>query len=127
MATDGSNTVKNQEAALAALLTCANIEIAAKKAKVGARTLYRWLAEDAAFREQYRAARREIVSHAIGQMQRNCAVAVRVLAEITEDADAPASSRVSAARAILDTSVKAVELDDLAARIEALEALQVKP
>ena len=124
MATDGSNTVKNQEAAIAALLTCANIEAAAKKAKIGARTLYRWLAEDAAFREQYRAARREIVAHAIGQMQKNCAVAVRVLAEITEDTLAPASSRVSAARAILDASVKAVEQEEIIARIEKLEALQ---
>lgn len=37
------------------------------------------------------------------------------------DKDAPAGSRVTAAKTVLEMAVKAVELDDLAARIEALE------
>jgi hypothetical protein len=40
------------------------------------------------------------------------------------DADATASARVSAAKAVLETAVKAVELEDLEARIAALEAAQ---
>jgi hypothetical protein len=41
---------------------------------------------------------------------------------VMRDAEAPASARVSAARAILETAIKAVELEDLEARIIALEA-----
>jgi hypothetical protein len=38
-----------------------------------------------------------------------------------QDAEAPASARVSAAKAVLETAIKAVELEDLEARIVALE------
>lgn len=40
------------------------------------------------------------------------------------DADTPARTRVSAAKSILDTAVKAVELEDLETCIAALEAAQ---
>ena len=39
-------------------------------------------------------------------------------------ADAPASAKVSAAKTILDTAVKAIELEDLEQRIVALETQQ---
>jgi hypothetical protein len=41
-----------------------------------------------------------------------------------QDAEAPASARVSAAKTILETAVKAVEIEDLEARIMALETQQ---
>ena len=79
--------------------------------------------KEPAFRDAYREARREVVSHAISQLQRGCGDAVKTLLAVANDSEAPASSRVSAAKAILETSVKAVELDDLGARLEALEEL----
>jgi DNA-binding MurR/RpiR family transcriptional regulator len=124
MATSDSNTPemeRNKEKAIAALLVQPSIEGAAKSAGISEATLLRWL-KDEAFKTSYRDARREVVSQAVTQLQSACGKAVKTLCDIAEDKDAPASSRVSAARAILDTSIKAVELEDLAQRIEALEA-----
>jgi DNA-binding MurR/RpiR family transcriptional regulator len=125
MATSDSSTPKmerNKEKAIAALLVQPSIEGAAKSAGISEATLLRWL-KDEAFATSYREARREVVSQAIAQLQGACGAAVKTLTDIAEDASAPASSRVAAARAILDTSIKSVEIEDLAARIELLEQL----
>ena len=52
--------------------------------------------------------------------------AVNTLAKIMADATAPHSARVSAASATLKFSREAIELDDLAARVEALEHATAK-
>jgi hypothetical protein len=109
-----------QQKALAALLNCSTVPEAAIACGMGETTIYRFL-RDAAFKAQYRHARAEIVEHAITQLQRDCATASRTLREVCEDKIAPSSARVSAARAILDGAVKAVELQDLTARLEELE------
>lgn len=111
-----------QSRAIAALLACATIGAAATRAKVAERTLLRWLAEDAAFREEYFAARREVVSHSISQLQWACGEAVDALRNVATDESAPAGARVAAARVILDTSLKAVVVEDLALRVDALGA-----
>lgn len=116
------DTTGPQTRAIQSLLTCATIEAAAKHAKVAERTLMRWLASDANFREEYRAARREVVSHSITQLQRACGEAVKALRDVANDNEAAPGARVSAARAILETSLKSVEIDDLAARVEAMES-----
>jgi len=118
----GQKLTQKQDKLFAALLTEETIMMAAEKAGVAEVTVYRWLKLDE-FQTAYRQAKTETVRQAIAQLQKNSGVAVRVLREIAQDTDAPASSRVSAARTILETSVKAVELDDLAARVETLEAL----
>lgn len=83
-------------------------------------TLYRFL-QDETFKAQYRIARGLIVEHAITQLQRDCETAARTLRGICENSTASASARVSAAKAIIDGAVKAVELNDLAQRVEELE------
>jgi DNA-binding MurR/RpiR family transcriptional regulator len=112
-----------QEQAIVALLSEGTAKDAAEKCKVNEATLWRWL-QLPEFQSRYRAARRQLVETAISQVQSNCAVAARVLREVAEDTTAPASSRVAAARIILEQSIKGVELHDLTERIEALEALQ---
>jgi hypothetical protein len=112
-------TVK-QEQALIALLDCGEIKQAAETAGVTKVTLWRWL-QLSAFQSRYRAARRQIVETAIAQLQSDCTVAVRVLREVAEDKEAPASSRVAAARTIIEQSVSAIELLDLQERVEMLE------
>ena len=109
-----------QERALVALLDCGEIKQASEKAGVSDVTLWRWL-QSPVFQARYRAARRQVVETAIAQLQSDCTKAARVLTEIAEDRAAPASSRVAAAKAILDQSVSAVELIDLQERIERLE------
>jgi hypothetical protein len=111
-----------QVAAIPALLAQRTIAAAAHQVGVGERTLLRWLQEDSTFQTAYREARRAVVQQAITQVQRATGEAVETLRSVMQDAEAPASAKVSAAKAILETAVKGVELEDLAARIAALEA-----
>ena len=111
-----------QERALLALLSVGEIKRAAAEAHVGEGTLWRWL-QLPHFQTRYRAARRQLVETAIAQLQSDCTIAVRVLREVAEDREAPASSRVSAAKTIIEQSVSAIELTDLQERIERLESL----
>lgn len=73
------------------------------------------------FQKKYRAAKRQAVTQAVARLQQATTQAVDTLEAIMGDKDAPAGSRVTAAKTVLEMAVKAVELDDLAARIEALE------
>lgn len=114
----------SQQKALAALLVCPTIEEAAKQGRVGARSLYRWLAEDTVFQSAYRRARREAVEKAIASLQQGADVAVKMLREIAQDKTAPSSSRVAACGKILDYAVKGVELVDFEERLQAIEAAQ---
>src|SRR5262249_37874947 len=109
-----------QERAMTALLSCASILDAARQSGVAEVTLYRWL-KDIAFQAAYREARRAVVQHAIAQVQRATGEAVETLRTVMQDPEAPASARVSAAKAMLETAVKGIEMDDLEARIAALE------
>jgi hypothetical protein len=63
------------------------------------------------------------VSQAVAHLQRVSGEAVETLRVIMNDDQKPSSVRVTAARVILEISIKAVELEDLEVRIAALEAL----
>lgn len=114
------NLQPKHEKAIAALLAKRTIAEAAETAGVGESTLLRWLKEES-FAATYRDARREAVGLAITQLQQASQEAVLVLRVIARDALAPASARVTAARAILDLAMRGVEIDDLAARMGVLE------
>ncbi len=109
-----------QERALVALLNCGETKRAAELSGVNESTLWRWL-QLSDFQSRYRAARRQLVETAIAQLQSDCTIAVRVLREVAEDKEAPASSRVAAAKTILEQSIGAIELMDLQERVEMLE------
>ena len=109
-----------QQKACLALLTEPTIAAAASKAGVGERSLYRWLDRDD-FAAAYREARRKALGQAIARLQQLSSGAVAVLASIAGNAALPTGARVAAASKILDTAIKAVELEDLEARIAALE------
>jgi hypothetical protein len=114
----GGKRSHREEAAISALLSEGTIEAAATKAGLGESTLRRWLAEPA-FMTQYRAARRHAVESAIGRLQAVTTKAVDALAR-NLTCGIPAVE-VGAARSVLDQAIKAVELIDLAERVEALE------
>jgi hypothetical protein len=61
----------------------------------------------------------------VAHLQRVSGEAVDTLRTIMNDDQKPASARVTAARVILDMSIKAVELEDLEVRIAALEGLSM--
>jgi hypothetical protein len=123
----GEKLTRRKEQAIGALLTHATLTEAATVLDVDESTLRRWLREDTPFQTAYREARRAVVQQAITQVQCATGEAVETLRAVMQDSESPASARVSAAKAILETAVKAVELEDLEARIAALEAQGQRP
>jgi transposase-like protein len=111
-----------QERAIVALLANSTIKRAAKSIGVDETTLWRWL-QDKDFHTAYRTARRESVSQAIARLQQASSEAVNTLREIVKDKQQPAPARVSAAKAILEFSIKAVEIEDMAERLAQVEAI----
>ncbi len=109
-----------QERAIIALLNEQTLSKAAAAAEVGQRTLYRWLRKPE-FSRAYRQARREAFGQAIALTQRYAPLAVNTLAQGMMDTAAPASSKVAAATGLLRFGREGIELDDLAARVDALE------
>ena len=120
MATRNDHLTPKQQKALAALLSEPTIEKAAAKVGVGERTLHTWLHEPA-FAAAYRAARREAVSQAVARLQQVSTHAVTVLVNVMANTSTPPATRVAAAKTVLEMAIKAVELEDLAARLDALE------
>jgi len=110
----------SQQRAILALLVEPSVAAAAVKAKVGERTLHRWMRLEH-FTQEYRFARREAFCQAIALTQRSSAAAVAILLRIMHDPKATWSARVSAATNVLKFARESIELDDLSARIERLE------
>lgn len=110
-----------QERAILALLTEASVEAAAIAAKVGGRTLHRWLKEDVMFIAAYRAARAAAVSQTIGRLQQASSEAVNTLTDVMRDTDAPAPAKVAAARIVLEMAVRNTEIGELQRRVAELE------
>jgi hypothetical protein len=116
----GAKLPRKQGEAIAALLLCDTVEKAAKHIHVAPSTLFRWLQAEG-FKKDYREAKATCVSQAIGRLQQTCSEAVDTLRTIMLDQDKPASTRVQAAKIILETSIKGVELEEMDERIEKLE------
>lgn len=110
----------DQHKAIVALLREPTIGKAAESIGVDESTLYRWF-RDPTFSKEFRDARRDSFKHAIGLCNRYAPAAVQALMKILQDPGAAHSAKVSAASALLKFSRESIELDDLAARIEALE------
>src|SRR3954449_132082 len=118
MSGHGEKRSRQTEAAITALLTCPTIEAAAAQTGVSPATLRRWLAEPS-FQARFRSARRQVVEQAIAQLQQGTSEAVAALRRNLQ-CGVPAAE-IAAAKAVIDYSVKAIELTDLIERIEQLE------
>jgi hypothetical protein len=112
-----------QARALAALLAEPTLARAAHVAEVGERTLRRWKQEPI-FSAALLAARHESYSQAVNLITRYAPAAAAALVKITQDASTSAASRVSAAGMLLKLAREAIELEDIVARVEALEQQQ---
>jgi len=117
----GEKLSRKREAAITALLTCASIGKAAEVTGVSERTLRSWL-RDPEFKAAFRAARRQVVEAAVGQLQRATGAAVRTLRRNLSCGKA--AVEVRAALGIIEQSIKAVELIDLDDRVAALESAE---
>jgi transposase-like protein len=117
----GGKFGRKKEEAIAGLLTQRNIEEAAKAAGIGANTLLRWL-KVPEFQTAYREARRAAFGQAIARLQQGTSAAATTLLKTMIEPGTPASVRVRAAEAIFNHAAKAIEIEDIEARVTALEA-----
>jgi transposase-like protein len=116
----GTKFGRKKEEAIAALLTQRNIEEAARSIGVAPNTLLKWqkLPEfDAAYRE----ARKATYRQAVARLQQGTSAAASTLLKTLIDPATPASVKVRAAEAIFNHAAKAIEIEDIDARVAELE------
>ncbi len=111
----------SREAAIAALVGRPNIKAAAAEVGIAEKTLHKWMKEPE-FAIQLAEAQRAVTKRVMRSVISRAESAVDVLDEIMTDVLTAPPARVSAARTILEFTMRAVELEDVLARIEALES-----
>lgn len=119
--TGPENLTPRQQRGIVALLTQPTIADAARATGIGEKTLRRWLALPE-FQVSYHQERQHMFRDAVGRLTQIARRAVDTLDQHL-DAERPADA-IRAAVAILDHARQAIELDDLAGRISALEQRQ---
>jgi hypothetical protein len=116
----GEKFGRKKEDAIAALLSQRSVEDAARVVGISTKTLLRWL-QMPEFQAAYRQARRAAFSQSIARLQQGTAAAATTLLKTMIDANTPASVKVRAADSVLNHSAKAIEIEDIEARVSELE------
>jgi transposase-like protein len=116
----GTKFGRKKEEAIAALLTQRNIEEAAKTVGIAPNTLLSWL-KVPEFQASYREARRAAFGQAVARLQQGTSAAATTLLKTLVDPGTPASVKVRAAEAIFNQAGKAIEIEDIEARVSELE------
>ena len=116
----GTKFGRKMEAAIAALLTQRNIDEAAKAVGISPNTLLNWM-KVPEFQAAYREARRMAYSQAVAKLQQGATAAATTLLKVMVDQSTPASVKVRAAECVMTHSARAIEIEDIEARVSALE------
>jgi hypothetical protein len=111
---------RKKEQAILALVTARNTEEAAKSIGVSAKTLLRWqkLPE---FKRAYREAHLAAFGQSTARLQQASIPAVTTLLKILVDPAAPLAVKARCASYVLDHANKAIETEEIEARVTALE------
>ena len=120
MADFSEKLTRKQELAIVALLANRSVEEAARACKTPVRTLFRWLREPG-FDTAYRAAKKAAFGQGIARLHHLSSAAVSTLGKVMLDAATPPATKVRAADSILNHAIKAIETEDIEARVAALE------
>jgi hypothetical protein len=113
---------RKQEQLIAALLSTASLDDAARQLGISRVTAWRWMKQEP-FQQAYRAAKKEVVDHAIVLLQHCANLAVSTLIQVMRDKESTSSSKVAAARCVLELSISGIALGDLAAEIAEFQQL----
>ena len=114
---------RQREQLILALLQQPGIEKAAAVVGISQVTAWR-ITKTPEFKEEYRVARREAFSQALGRLQQAAGAATTTLMKIMVDGTAPAGSRVRAADCVLDHAQSALDLEDFQVRLARLEQIE---
>lgn len=110
----------NKEKLLAALLTSRTKKEAAAAAGISDRTMRSYF-EDKEFCQRYREAFAGVIEDATRQAQALLMPALSTLQTVMEDEEIPAQARITAARSIIDYSLKLTEQADILEQLRELE------
>jgi hypothetical protein len=116
----GAKFERKKEEAIVALLTHRTMEEAARSIGVDPKTLFRWMKEPE-FDKAYCAAKRAAYGQSIARLHHLSSAAVSTLGKVMLDPSTPPSTKVRAADSILDHTAKAIEIEEIEARVTALE------
>jgi hypothetical protein len=116
----GAKFGRKKEDAIVALLSQRNIEEAARAVSIDPKTLLRWL-QVPEFRAAYREARRSAFLQSVARLQQASSAAVTTVLKLMLDPNTPASVRVRAADCVMSHAAKAIEIEDIEARVTELE------
>src|ERR1039457_562269 len=116
----GAKFGRKQEEAIVALLSHRSIDDAAQAIHIAPRTLLRWM-KDPEFQAAYREARRLTFRQSVARLQQASSAAVSTLLKVMVDSATPAATKVRAADSVLDHSAKAIEIEDIEARLSEVE------
>jgi len=111
---------KGDDLVLQALVCGATVEVAANRASISPRTVYRRL-EDPQFQRRLREMRADMVQRTSGMLTAAGGESVKTLLALHDPATPPAV-RLGAARTTLELSMKMRDSAELEARVAALEA-----
>lgn len=110
----------NKERLLAALLTSRTKKEAATAAGISDRTMRSYF-EDKEFCQRYREAFAGVVQDATRRAQQLLEPALSTLQTVMEDEEIPAQARITAAKSIIDYSLKLTEQNDIMRQLDELE------
>ena len=116
----GAKFGRKKEDAIVALLTARTVEEAARGVGVSTKTLLRWMKEPE-FEAPYREARRAAFGQSVARLQQASSAAVSTLLKVMVDPATPPATKVRAADSVLDHSAKAIEIEDIDARLTEFE------
>ncbi|HLM98522.1 MAG TPA: hypothetical protein VK335_04535 [Bryobacteraceae bacterium] len=100
----GTKFGRKKEEAVAALLVQRNLEDAARAVGISAKTLLRWM-----------------FGQAVARLQQGASAAATTLLKTMIEPNTPASVRVRAAECVMNHAMKAIEIEDIEARVSELE------
>jgi hypothetical protein len=103
-----------------ALLQQPGLEKAAAAVGISAVTAWR-ITKTPEFEKEYRRARRDGYSQAIARLQQASGAAASILLKLMVDPETPAASKLRAASNVLNVAIRAIEREDIEARLSALE------
>lgn len=109
-----------QDRFLKALLEAPNIEKACKMAGINKTTGYKYL-KDKKFLDEYRQLRRDAMQQVTARLQKASEEAVEVLREVMTDKRSSPSSKVQAAKSVLEIAYRSIGLDEVQEELEIIK------